>query len=473
MPKTFYFYDLETSGLDARGDRIMQFAGQRTNESFEPIGEPHNLLIAMSDDTLPSPNALMVTGITPQKTLEEGYSERDFCQIFINDIATPDTTILGFNSLRFDDEFIRAILWRNFYDPYEWSYAEGRSRWDILDVVRMTRALRPEGVNWPVVDDKPTNRLELLAEQNGIEHLSAHDALSDVVALIGVTKLITSKQPQLFNWLYKLRDKNEVKKIVNLDTPQPFVYTSGRYDAAYEKTTIAYPVAEAEHGNVYVYDLRHDPADWVGLSESELSKIVNTPYSNRDETYKALPVKKLQYNRCPAIAPLGVLEQEDGWEKIGIDQTKIEASLTVLRQNPDFASRVQAVLSVKPDYPPTKDSEGRLYDGFVGPRDKLRAEAVRNASPEDISKTDMKFDDQRLAEMLPRYIARNMPRALDDESRAAYEQYRADRLSAQSPRFMMELKRNAERDNLTSHQQFVLEELKLWYESVIPTGPDL
>jgi len=231
MAKTFYFYDLETSGISGRSDRIMQFAGIRTDETFNPIGEPHNLMVRLADDILPSPEALMVTGITPQKTVEEGFSEAEFAKIFIDEVATPDTTIVGFNNVRFDDEFMRALLWRNFYDPYEWAYKDGRSRWDLLDAVRMTRALRPDGINWPTVGGKPSNRLELLSKENNLAHENAHDALSDVEALLGVTKLIAQKQSQLFGYLLKMRGKNDVKQLINLEKPEPFVYTSGRYAA--------------------------------------------------------------------------------------------------------------------------------------------------------------------------------------------------------------------------------------------------
>ena len=198
MPQTFFFYDLETSGLNPRQDRIMQFAGQRTTLDFEPIGEPYNILVKLNDDTLPSPDALMVTGITPQQTQAEGYTEAEFARILVNEVFTEDTIVVGFNNIRFDDEFIRALFWRTFNDPYEWAWRDGRSRWDMLDVVRMTRALRPAGIEWPVVDGKETNRLELLTKLNGIDHFKAHDALSDVEALIAVTKLIKEKQPQLY-----------------------------------------------------------------------------------------------------------------------------------------------------------------------------------------------------------------------------------------------------------------------------------
>ena len=198
----------------------MQFAGQRTNLDLEPIGDPVNVLVKMSEDTLPSPYAIMVTKITPQSTLMDGFTEAEFCKYVSEEIFTPGTIAMGYNSVRFDDEFMRHIFWRCFYDPYEWQWKDGRSKWDLLDVVRMTRALRPEGIEWPVTDDgKATNRLELITKKNGITHKHAHDAMSDVEALIDVTRLIKEKQPQLYNYLFKMREKRAVQQLINLEKP--------------------------------------------------------------------------------------------------------------------------------------------------------------------------------------------------------------------------------------------------------------
>ena len=472
MAKTYFFYDLETSGLNPRDDRIMQFAGQRTDENFQPIGEPYNILVTMSDDTLPSIGAMMVTGITPQQTVAEGYSERDFCELFNNEIATPDTIVVGFNNIRFDDEFIRAILWRNYHDAYTWGYADGRSRWDLLDVVRMTRALRPDGINWPTVDGKAVNKLELIAIENGIVHTKAHDALSDVEALIGLTKLIHDKQPQLYDYMLEMRDKNKVKELVSLNDPKPFVYSSGRYDQSYEKTTVAYPVFAAEHGNVFVYDLRHDPSTWLDMNEAELKTHITTPYKKRDENYRPVPVKKLQYNRAPAVAPLGVLGAGDAWQRIGLDKETIEKNLKVLRSKPDFLKRLEKVINSleKPEYSAGADAEHKLYDGFVGSRDALRMEAVRNLSRDEIKKFQPKFDDKRLAEMWPQYKARNYPLSLNDEERAAYDSYRTNRLNRQAKVFASEINSYMKDLNLTDNQRFIIEEAQLWYESVMPVS---
>lgn len=471
MAHTFFFYDLETSGLSARNDRIMQFAGQRTDMELKPIGDPVNVLVALSDDTIPSPDALMVTGITPQKTREEGYSEAEFARMVMDEWFTSDTIIVGFNSVRFDDEFIRHLLWRNFYDPYEWSWKDGRSRWDLLDVVRMTRALRPEGVEWPM-DEKgePTNRLELITKVNGIAHTNAHDALADVEALIDVTKLIKTAQPQLFEYLLKLRDKKEVQKLVNLEDKKPFVYASGRYDKQYAKTTVAFPLTAAQHGNVLVYDLRHDPTPFLALSEQELEARFFAPWEKRQAAdFVPIPVKQLQYNRCPAVAPVGVLEQGDGWQAIGLTQEIIQQHLRVLLAHPAFAEKIRTMNERRPAMPVATDPEAQLYDGFLPDGDRVRVEAVRNASEQQLADLQPEFRDERLPELLLHYKARNFPRSLTESEMVAWETWRAERLQKQLPGVMQALDRIS-KTTLSEDQAFILSEVQLWIESIVPAG---
>jgi len=438
--------------------------------NLEPIGEPYNLLVTLNDDTLPSPDALMVTGITPQKTVEEGYAEVQFARMLSEEVFTPDTIAVGFNNIRFDDEFIRHLLWRNFHDPYEWSWKDGRSRWDLLDVVRLTRALRPEGINWPL-DDKgePSNRLELITSANGIAHENAHDALADVTALIAVTKLIKQKQPQLYDYLLKMRDKKVVQQLVNMDDKKPFVYASGRYDKEFAKTTVAFPLTTSRNGGVVVYDLRYDPTPFVGLSVEELSAKLFASWEERQaEDFVKLPVKELQYNRCPAVAPLGVLEQGDGWQKISLDLKTVQKHQNILLNHPDFTEKLRTIFENKPAFKKLPDPEAQLYDGFLNDRDRIRVEAVRNADERELADFHPEFQDERLAPLLLHYKARNFPRSLSEDDLAQWETWRAQRLQAQLPQFMASLQRLA--PTATDEQQFILQELQLWAESILPAS---
>ena len=469
MSQTFFFYDLETSGLNPRQDRIMQFAGIRTTLDFEQIGEPYNILVKLNDDTLPSPDALMVTGITPQQTQADGYTEAEFAKLLMDEIFTEDTIAVGFNNIRFDDEFIRTLFWRTFTDPYEWAWRDGRGRWDLLDVVRMTRALRPEGIEWPVVDGKEVNKLELITKQNGIDHFKAHDALSDVEALIAVTKLIQEKQPQLYAHLFAVKDKKKVAELVNLDNKKPFVYVSGRYDAEFHKATVAFPLTAGRNGNVIVYDLRYDPTPLINLSAQELAKSMFAKWEERQkEDFVKLPVKELQYNRAPAVAPVGVLEREGGWERIGLDIETIEKHRDILLSSPAFAENVRSLYEGRPEFAKDPDPEAQLYEGFVPDVDRLRIEKVRNASVDVLADMHPDFTDERLNALLLHYKARNYPQSLAEDEQAQWEEWRAARIKKQLPEFVNRLQQLAATHAGDDSKEYILQELQLWAESIMP-----
>jgi exodeoxyribonuclease-1 len=469
MSQTFFFYDLETSGLNPRQDRIMQFAGQRTTLDLEPIGEPFNILVKLNDDTLPAPDALLVTGITPQQTQADGLTEAEFAKLLMDEVFTPHTIAVGFNSIRFDDEFVRTLFWRTFNDPYEWTWRDGRSRWDLLDVVRMTRALRPDGIQWPVVDGKEVNKLELITKQNGIDHFKAHDALSDVEALIAVTKLIKDKQPQLYAHLFAVKDKKKVTEIVNLDDKKPFVYVSGSLDSAFHKATVAFPLTSGRNGNVIVYDLRYNPTPLLNLSTAELAKSMFASWEERQkEDFVKLPVKELQYNRAPAVAPVGVLEREDGWKKIGLDVVTVEKHRAILLSSPAFAENIRSLYEGRPEFAKELDPEGQLYDGFVPDMDKLRIEKVRHANANTLADMHPEFSDERLNGLLLHYKARNFPQSLAEDEVAEWEKWRVARINRQLPGFVKRLQELAAKYGHDDSKSYVLQEMQLWAESIVP-----
>lgn len=454
----------------------MQFAGQRTDENLKPIGEPHDILIKMTDDVLPEPDAILITGITPQRTLEEGIIEAEFCKIFKNEISVPGTCFIGFNSVRFDDEFMRFLLYRNFCDPYSWQWEDNRSRWDLLDVVRMTRALRPEGIKWPVDSEGvPTCRLELLAKENNLSHEAAHDALSDVKATIALAELIKSRQPKLFEFLKSVRNKKKVKEITEVG--QPFVYSSGKYPGQYEKTTIVQSVGPSpKNQGVLVYDLRHDPQQFLKMSPAELAQIWKY---NKDKEALRLPVKALQFNRCPAIAPLGVLDAS-AYARIGLDLDTVKKHRAILAGSKEFYAKLcQATEILNKDrdsrpalFPNILEADGRLYDGFISDPDRKVSAQIVKAEPAELSSFAKELKDERLKAILPLYKARNFQKYLTDEERQAWEEYRT--LALTSGGGNSSLARFSRRLNdlagTTSdkNKQYLLEELKLYAESIGP-----
>lgn len=473
VKQTIFWYDLETTGTNPRGGRVMQFAGQRTDLALKPVGEPVNVLIRLSADILPEPDAVLITGITPQMTLADGISEVEFLRFFTENVATPGTVFAGYNSVRFDDEFMRFLHWRNFYDAYAWEWKDGRGRWDLLDVVRMTRALRPEGIQWPIDNGKATNRLELLTKANGLAHENAHDALSDVQACISVAKLIKEKQPKLYDYLFSMREKKRVAELVERD--QPFVYTTGKYDSAFDKTSVAVRIAAnpSSQGSL-VYDLRYDPTPFMALSVAEL--VDRWKWTREEDAAPRLPVKTLQYNRCPAVAPLSVLDGHSQ-ARLKVDLGLIAKHRDLLRENPWFVQDILAALKQLDSEREKRFTETtfdeQLYDGFVDEKNATIMSVIRAAAPDEISDIGRDLTDVRLKGLLPLYKARNFPQSLSDDERAQWDAhcYAAIMEGGTESRLARYMHRLQQLSQTTSNadKRYLLEELQLYAESIMPT----
>lgn len=471
---TFYFYDLETSGVNPREQRIMQFAGQRTDLELNPVGEPNNIYIKITPDVLPEPEAIVLTGITPQKTLQDGITEDAFLVYFETSVATKDTIFVGFNTIRFDDEFMRYLHYRNLRDPYAWQWQDGKSRWDLMDICRITRALRPDGIVWPFAPNgKPANRLGLIASVNNLTHEHAHDALSDVLASVEVAKLIRSKQPKLFEYLLTMRDKKAVKKLVSAG--DPFVYTTGAFDSQHEKTSVAVHIAEDPTGGSYVFDLRYDPSEWLAMTADQLASRLSARYQ---KDAPKVPIKLLRYNKCPAVAPLGVLDAAAG-QRLDLNPAVIQKHLSAIKQSQAFAEVVVGAYEI------TKKSsqtalyahealvDAQLYEGFFDEHDSKLAHHVLRLSNDELTEFVPNFHDDRLNQLVFLYKARQKPETLLAEERAKWDSYVKNKLfngdtKSRFAVFMARLEEVAKRDYLDADKRYIIEELALYAQSIAP-----
>lgn len=414
MANTFYWYDLETFGKDPKTSRIAQFAGLRTDENLNPIGKPLVEYCQPAGDFLPEPEACLITGITPQKAARQGLPEHEFIRRIHAEFSQPNTCVLGFNSIRFDDEFMRYALYRNFYDPYAREWQNGSSRWDIIDMVRLTRALRPEGIEWPVLDDgTPSNKLELITEANGISHEQAHDAMSDVYATIAVAKLIKEKQPRLWDYCYNNRDKRKLAAQLQVSAMEPVIHVSGMFGLERHALAIIVPVAlhPSNNNGVIVYDLAEDPTELIGLSAEEIAERVFTRREDLADGVKRVPLKTIHLNKAPIIAPLKTLSAEAA-ARLGIDVQQQLAHIEPLRQAADLQQRIRTAFAEQ-QFEPLSDPDQALYSGFLNNGDKHLMQQVREANGEQLAGAALPFNDSRLPELLFRYRARNFPQTLE------------------------------------------------------------
>ncbi|OZN48690.1 exodeoxyribonuclease I [Gallibacterium anatis] len=437
---SFFIYDYESFGVDPARDRPAQFAGIRTDKDFNIIGEPLVLYCKQTNDYLPHPAAVTLTGITPQLCNQQGISEPEFAAKILEEFSQPNTCIMGYNNIRFDDEMTRYTFYRNFIDPYAYSYSQGNSRWDLLDVIRATYALRPEGINW-IYDDEgmPSFRLELLTKANNIEHSHAHDAMSDVYATIEMAKLIKQQQPKLFDYFFTHRSKKEIEELIDYVNMTPLVHVSGMLGNYRSNISWMVPLAlHPTNKNAVIFcDLAADIDDLLTLSVEELKQNLYTKKAELElQGKKSVPLKLVHCNKCPILAPAKTLRPQDA-ERVGIDRQQCLTNLAKLQAMPEIREKVHQIFleEYDNDY---DDVETALYKGFFSYSDKNNLAILRTLSPEQLANHGLTFQDKRIPELLFRYRARHFYKTLSRAEQIKWQKYCHAKLDASSAEFIAE-----------------------------------
>lgn len=426
---TFLWHDYETFGANTRLDRPAQFAAIRTDAELREIGEPLMLYCQPANDYLPDPQSCLITGITPQLCLEKGLPEQAFAARIETEFAQPGTIGVGYNTLRFDDEITRFMFWRNLIDPYAREWQNQCGRWDLLDVVRMTYALRPDGMAWPTKEDgSPSFKLEHLSKANGLVHEAAHDALSDVRATIALARLIRQLHPRLFDFALGLHRKEGVAAQLRLPvttaTARPFLHISGMFPAERGCLAIMWPLAShPTHKNELIaWDLSQDPSELAMLGAHELRLRMFTRAAELPEGVTRLPIKTIHMNKSPmVVGNVNTLTPELA-QRWGIDLAQAAKHAEIARSLPDM-SGVWPEVFARPAQP-ASDVDQDLYGGFVGNADRRRLNDLRTLSGAQLASARVAFDDPRLQELLWRYRARNFPATLTPEEAERWLEHR-------------------------------------------------
>jgi exodeoxyribonuclease-1 len=430
---TFLWHDYETFGKNTRTARPAQFAAIRTDSDLNEIGKPLELFCQPAPDFLPEPEACLITGITPQQCLKNGVPEHEFAEQILNAFSEPNTIGVGYNTIRYDDEITRFMFWRNLIDPYAREWQNGCSRWDIIDLARVTYALRPEGIEWPRNEQgKVSFKLTDLTEANGITHEAAHDAVSDVRATIALARLIKTKQPKLFEFYLNLRQKDKVNDEIglHLNPRKPFLHLSSMFPSERAHLALVFPLAvhPTNKNEVIVWDCAFDPSELFELDAVTIVQRMFTRVDELPEGLTRLPIKTIHINKSPVVIRNlkvldGAAQQRCNLDlEINLYHAQIAAD-KISRK--DLSSVWQAVFAREFEL---SDVDESLYSGFVGNNDRRLLNQLRALSPEALAQAQPIFTDDRLTELVFRYRARNYPQTLNEEEYETWQQHCAERL---------------------------------------------
>lgn len=471
MPDTFLWYDLETFGRNPRTSRISQFAAIRTDTDLNPIGEPLSLFCRPSDDFLPEPEAALITGITPQHALAAGVCEAEFMAELHKQFSQPGTCALGYNSIRFDDEFIRFGLYRNFFDAYEREYAGGNSRWDLLDVMRMLYAMRPEGLQWPLREDGlPSFKLEDLAKANDCFEGEAHEALSDVRSLINLARRTKTAQPRLWDYALKLRDKEFVAGIIAPHKRQAVLHVSGQFSAERACSALMLPLMlhPLFKNRVIAVELAPEALKLLDYTPEAIAGNIFTKRSLLPEGESRIGIKEIQHNHCPVVVAMNALNEAElaRWGihagRLGIDITSAEAIHGKLLANSETITDKLTKVFSRPRNIEPADPDAALYDGFIERTDKLKFAKARASQ----GQAELVFCDARLTELYFRYKARNWPESLNATESLQWQKHKRARLTAESVQnYLVQCE---ELGSQNPEHSAILSKLQDWARSIAP-----
>ncbi|AKC60023.1 exodeoxyribonuclease I [Blochmannia endosymbiont of Polyrhachis (Hedomyrma) turneri] len=432
---SFFIYDYETFGKNPASDKPAQFAGIRTDYNFNPISKPENFFCRLPNDYLPNPEAVLITEINPINALNIGIQEYQFAQRIQKIFCTPQTCILGYNNIRFDNEFTRNIFYRNFYDPYTWSWKNKNSNWDLLNIMKAYYALRPEGITWPLNNKgTPSFRLMDLSNSNNITHNKSHDALSDVYATLELAKLTQHTQPRLFNYLYHHRKKSEIKKLINITNIQPLVYVPINNIINNRYAILIKPLAwHTNNSNILIACNLNENLDKLWKNNINYipcnKQMINFYHQNKHRQHTILTI---HINKCPILAPISSLRPQD-ISRLNIDlqyclnnakklQNNISNNKEIIKKTIITFQNNYDYLSQNTDK--TLHVDNQLYTGFFNKSDRHMINIIRKESPENLNKIHTKFYDKRLKPLLFYYRARNFPHTLTQYEKQYWLEYR-------------------------------------------------
>ncbi|MCG8608083.1 exodeoxyribonuclease I, partial [bacterium] len=412
--QTYLFYDLETTGLNYAFDQVLQFAAIRTDPDFHEF-ERHEIRVRLRPDVIPSPGAMIAHGISITDSMS-GTCEFEATQKIHALLNEPNTISLGYNTLGFDDEFLRFAFYRNLLPPYTHQYANNCGRMDLLPMVTMYWLYKKDILNWPRIDDKISLRLEHLSEANQLTDGAAHDALSDVEASVELARRLSREREMwdyLSNYFHKESDITHKQRLPALSDSLPEVFRFGLLIDSDFGSKQNYQVPVVFVGDSIPYT---NQTIWLRLDLPSLRETVED--NIRETTW----VIRKKYGQLGLIIPpferFLVKIDDERWQTV-------EENKKWLQSHPELLQKIVTYYRefAYPDQPDT-DPDALLYQiGFPSYQDEMLCRRFHKAGLDEKAKHAEEFEGEVLRELARRVVFRNYSDLLPDAFKAECENY--------------------------------------------------
>ncbi len=397
--KTYLFYDIETSGLNPVFDQILTFASIRTDENFNEV-ERNSFIIKLRPDIVPSPQAFLVHRLTFDD-LSAGISEYEAVKQIHTMVNQPGTVSLGYNTLKFDDEFLRFSFYRNLFDPYTHQYKNGCSRMDIFPFTILFYIFKPQVIVWPQNNEKISLKLEAISAKNSLVTSGrAHEAMADVEATLNLARIF-AKEKEIFTYIIdffnKQKDEQRINKFKKSIKIKGFSYKLGiilshrlGFDANYMALAI-------NIGKSIKYSNQNL---WLRLDKESLLRFADKP-----EDLSCL-IERKRFGDLPVILPaIDRFVKKLNRENLQIAENNIKE---ILNNTQDFFEITKFYKEFEYPYIPDLDPDAELYQtGFFSITEKQDISSFHRGDSESRIQLIDQMKTKRIKTLAQRIINRN------------------------------------------------------------------
>ena len=397
---SFVIYDLETSGLEPQWNLPLQAALIHTDADLRPLGQL-SLRCRLPGHIVPAPGALLTTGIRPEQLEQPPLSSTEMLAIIAKALEKwAPATIIGYNTLKFDEEMLRHGFFTHLLPPYATSL-NGHRRADLLTMVRAVAMLEPDAINVPRNGlNKPSFKLGEICRENGISlsEDEAHDAMADTKATLALLRHLREVAPTTVAMMLGLADKAILNRM----------FAGGEVLLLGGATRMVPVVGVTPHPTVAtswsVFDLMVDPVDYLDLPVDEIGALL----SQRS----VCPIRTVKTNAQPIL-----ICYEQGCHALPSDHRDpalYHERAARIRDHAGFRANLAAAMASRfADREPSPHHEATLYSGgFLSSQDALTCARWHASAWADRPAIAAGLSDRRLKAFANRLTLLEAPQSL-------------------------------------------------------------
>ena len=344
----FVFYDFETSSSNKHWGQIIQIGAILTNDNLDEL-DRFDVRCRLSPGIIPEAMALIVNKTSPAMLKKSNLSHYEMIRQFVETLKKwGKATYIGFNSIEFDEEFLRSTLFQTLEYPYITS-TNGNTRGDILSLARAANLYYPNTLkNSKNEKGNDVYKLDQMAPLNGIDHGDAHSAIGDVIATLGIAKLIAQKAPNVWKASLMTLDKNQTLELIKKET---FFCTNEYFYGKSRPYVQTFVCQHPQYQWPLCFDLRHDPNIYLKMPIQELTTVM-----------KKQPkfIRTIRHNKHPVIMNPQYGEKFDEYKIIG--SSKLQERAKLIRENNEFAEKISTIKRLESEEKEQSKSQEDLYE---------------------------------------------------------------------------------------------------------------